>query len=197
MPKGKAKDPDKDLRRGPFNPEKVWKREDPPQDQIDNHEKMKGMPKGAWGKYLAYCQSNPGQSFRSHPIMQRQTAINAASDIKKWRHTAGQMKLKFGYEDGWWETWWGHAPDDNDLENWYIWTKWVDPNLFGTEELEEATAVLRMPKRTARKVACEALILARNESLGLTRGRPVGRRASREARPGEQAKKKAGGNGTK
>lgn len=125
MPKGVAKDPARDRRKLKIDPESIWIAEEPPADQIEAHDKMKGMPKGAWGKFLKFCTEHPNQTRRSHPIMRKQTAVNAASEIKKWKLISGQMKLGVTAADGEWITHWGHAPDANDLENWYVWVKWV------------------------------------------------------------------------
>lgn len=179
MPKGLASDPSSDKRRSSGKP--IWKREDPPQDQIEEHERMSGRPRGAWGKFLAWCQAHPNEFYRSHAIMAQQTAVNAASEIKKWIFISGQSRLNRGPKDGWWETYWGHAPDDNMLENWYVWVKWIDPNLLTLKELKEMDPDFK----GSRDDLTKHLIVART-------GSPVQTR--RKAQP---TTKKAGVRGTK
>lgn len=113
----------------------TWKQDEPPWEEIARQQRKKRLRLTIWGRFMVWCVAHPDEWFRSHALLRKHAAQQAASDIKQWRKQTRSDRVigynedgsETGPKDGKWETYWGHKPDDNMLEQWYVWAKWV-PN---------------------------------------------------------------------
>ncbi len=139
----------------------TWTQSDPPEDQRERQRQNKRLPTGVWGRYLVWCANHPNEWFRSHPLLHKHSAQQAVSEIKYWRIIQGQRDIltvgpqglnetPISEVDGVWEVAWGHAEDENGLEQWYVWTKWVPHTKVARAKPKAQTT--SKPRKPRRKV---------------------------------------------
>lgn len=138
-----------------------FRADEPPWGQVHLQVKRKYLLKGPWGYFLRHCYANPKEWFRSHPLLLMHTAQQAVYDIEKWPAYRWRSALAFDEHEqpvvvgpegaGIFEARWGHDTDDNGLEQWYVWARWV-PNRKPKREPRSASNTTRSsPKRKKAK----------------------------------------------
>jgi hypothetical protein len=79
-----------------------------------------------WAQLFEECREHNGEWRRLIEPLRKTTAAQIASDIRNAHHRDLDKTRLRGFEPGdHWEAVWGHAPDDANPGNYYVWLRYV------------------------------------------------------------------------
>jgi hypothetical protein len=88
--------------------------------------KQDSQKRSRWARLFDECREHQGEWRRIIDPLRKTTAAQIASDIRN-AHTRDLDKTRLrGFEEGdHWEAVWGHDPEDDNPDNFYIWLKFL------------------------------------------------------------------------